>query len=83
MTGYGKISSAWRVEGDTLTWDLAVPPNTSATVILPTTALSAVRESGAPVESQAGITDAVVENGLFRALVASGSYRFVSQLPTK
>jgi alpha-L-rhamnosidase len=83
MTGYGKISSTWRVEGDTLTWDLAVPPNTTATVIIPTSALNAVRESGEPVESQAGITDAVVENGLFRAQVASGTYRFASQLPSK
>ncbi|MHB8969737.1 MAG: family 78 glycoside hydrolase catalytic domain [Pirellulaceae bacterium] len=83
MTGYGKISSAWRVEGNTLTWEVAVPPNTTATVILPTTALGAVRESGGPVESQAGITAAVVENGLFRAQVASGTYRFTSQLPSK
>ncbi len=82
-TGYGMISSNWQVAGDTLTWELAVPPNTTATVIIPATALSTVRENDAPVESQAGIADAVVENGLFRGHVASGTYRFTSQLPAK
>ncbi len=82
-TGYGKITSTWRVEGDTLTWELAVPPNTTATVIMPTTALGAVRESGEPVATQAGITDAVVENGLFRGRVTSGTYRFTSRLPAQ
>lgn len=80
-TGYGKIVSNWRVAGDTLAWDLTVPPNTTATVILPATALSAVRESGEPVASQPGVSDAVVERGLFRSQVASGTYHFTSQLP--
>lgn len=81
MTGYGKITSNWRVAGDTLTWELTVPPNTSATVIIPATGLSAVRESGEAVASQPGVTDAVVERGLFRSQVASGTYHFTSQLP--
>jgi alpha-L-rhamnosidase len=81
MTGYGKIASAWRVEGTTVTWDLTVPPSTTATVILPATSLNAVRESGAPIASQAGITDAVVDQAIFRAQVAAGTYRFTSELP--
>ena len=80
-TGYGKITSAWRVEGDTLTWELAVPPNTTATVVIPATGLDAVRESGLPVETQPGIAHPAVEKGLFRCDVASGTYRFTSRLP--
>jgi hypothetical protein len=60
-----------------------VPPNTTATALLPTTALDAVLESGAPVASQVGISEAVVAEGLFRAKVASGTYRFTSTLPAK
>jgi len=81
MTGYGRITSAWRVEGNTLTWNLTVPPNTTATVVIPATALDAVREGGQPVATQPGITQPVVDKGLFRAEVASGSYCFASRLP--
>ncbi len=80
-TGYGRIASSWRVEGHTLSWDLTVPPNTTATVVLPAQGLDAVRESGQPVERQAGIVPGTFEKGLFRAEVASGTYRFTSRLP--
>lgn len=83
MTGYGRIASAWHVEGNTLTWELAVPANTTATVILPATKLSAVGEGGQPVESQPGIAHPAVAKGLFRCEVASGAYRFTSRLPGK
>jgi alpha-L-rhamnosidase len=83
MTGYGKIASVWRVEGNTLTWDLAVPANTTATVVIPAISLKTVRESGRPVESQPGITQPVVAKGLFRCEVTSGAYRFTSHLPRK
>lgn len=82
-TGYGKIASVWRIEGDTLTWDLTVPANTTATVILPATELSKIRESGRPVQSQPGILRPAVEKGLFRCEAASGKYRFTSQLQGK
>jgi alpha-L-rhamnosidase len=81
MTGYGKITSAWRVEGNTLTWDLTVPANTTATVTIPATELNKVRESGLAVASQPGIAKPNVANGLFQCDVASGVYHFTSQLP--
>ncbi|MCL4191328.1 MAG: family 78 glycoside hydrolase catalytic domain [Thermoguttaceae bacterium] len=80
-TGYGKITSAWRVEGDTLAWELGVPPNTTATVAIPATALDAVREDGRPVGVQPGISRPAVEKGVFRADVSSGQYRFTSRIP--
>jgi alpha-L-rhamnosidase len=82
-TGYGKIRSAWRVKGNAVTWDLTVPANTTATVALPATELNAVREGGRPVTSQPGIAQAAVAAGIFRCEVASGTYRFTSQLPQK
>ena len=82
-TGYGRIASNWRIEGDTLTWDLVVPPNTTATVVLPAAGPDGVRESGQPVVAQPGITHPVLENGLFRAEAASGTYRLTCHLPPK
>jgi alpha-L-rhamnosidase len=81
MTGYGKIASTWTAKGNAFTWGLTVPSNTTATVVMPATSLRAVRESGLPVESQPGITQPAVVNGLFRGEAASGTYRFTSQLP--
>jgi len=83
ITGYGRIVSAWRIEGSTLIWDLTVPANTSATVVLPATDFSTVRESGQAITSQPGISRPVVEKGLLRCEVASGRYRFTSQMPGK
>lgn len=80
-TGYGKITSAWRVEGDTVAWEVEVPPNTTATVAIPATALDAVREGGRPVGIQPGISRPAVEKGVFRAEVTSGQYRFTSRIP--
>jgi alpha-L-rhamnosidase len=80
-TGYGKIASAWQVEGKTVVWNLTVPANTTATVILPATELGAVLEGGQPAASQPGVSKPAFENGLFRCEVASGVYRFVTQLP--
>jgi len=82
-TGYGEIVSAWNVDGDTLTWDLVVPANTTATILLPVKELGAVRESGQAVESQPGIGKPVVADGLFRCEAASGHYHFTTQLPKK
>ena len=33
---YGRIESNWRREGDRFEWDIVIPPNTTATVMLPT-----------------------------------------------
>lgn len=82
-TGYGKIASEWRLEGDMLNWSLTVPPNTTASVVIPAVGLAAVRESGQPVESQPGISQPGVEKGLFRCEVASGVYDFTTQIPAK
>ncbi len=83
MTGYGKIRSAWQVDGENLTWELAVPANTTATAILPAIEIGVVREGGQPVGTQAGISRPSVAEGLFRCDVASGTYRFTSRLPRK
>jgi alpha-L-rhamnosidase len=82
-TGYGQVRSAWRIAGDNLTWELTVPPNTTASVVIPATGLDAVRESGQPVVGQPGITHAAVDKGLLRADVASGTYRFTSRTQPK
>jgi len=51
-TPYGKAKSAWRETGETLTIEATVPPNTTATLVVPRLGedLPRVTESGKPCE---------------------------------
>ncbi|WP_222871853.1 glycoside hydrolase family 78 protein [Nonomuraea sp. PA05] len=55
-TPLGRLASRWEVDGGTLRLDVRVPPGAVATVHVPTTDPSSVRESGnpVPVVSQVG-----------------------------
>ena len=46
---HGKIVSKWKVEGGRFTLDVTIPPNTTATVELPTTNAASVKEGGEAV----------------------------------
>jgi alpha-L-rhamnosidase len=52
---YGLIRSAWRVQSGRLHVEATVPPNTSATLHLPTTDPASVTESGRPAGQQPGV----------------------------
>ncbi|GAA3534535.1 alpha-L-rhamnosidase [Nonomuraea rosea] len=58
-TPLGRLSSRWEVDGGTLRLSVRVPPGAVATVHVPTTDPSSVRESGAPVVDAVG--DAVMD----------------------
>ena len=81
MTGYGKITSEWQVNSDTFTWTLTVPPNTTATAMIPATDLNSVQESNQPVKTQPDISNPTFDEGVFRCEVNSGTYHFTSRLP--
>ncbi|GAA1778331.1 alpha-L-rhamnosidase [Streptomonospora arabica] len=77
----GRVESHWRIDGDTLTLDVLVPPGARATVRVPTHAPDQVAESGVPVEEQAGI--AVLGEGPDHLLLGAGSgaYTFTAPAP--
>ncbi|PTY07503.1 alpha-L-rhamnosidase [Opitutaceae bacterium EW11] len=77
-TMHGDIESHWRRAGRELTWDVVVPPNTTARVYVPAHAGSLVTESGGPLESALGV-DSVADTADFRACeVVAGEYHFRS-----
>jgi len=45
----GTIESDWKIEGDEFVLDVTIPPNTSATVVIPAQSVEAVREGGKSV----------------------------------
>jgi hypothetical protein len=72
----GPIRSAWRKDGNQVELEFSIPPNTSATVHIPTTEPDAVTEGGRPAEQVPGIRR-IAELG--KAVVfelGSGRYAF-------
>jgi alpha-L-rhamnosidase len=80
VTSYGRLASAWTINGAVFDLAVEIPANTTATVRLPGSRLADVTEGGQPLAAGNGITgvrqdgrDVVVETG-------SGTYRFVSRV---
>ncbi len=76
LSPYGQIESAWRTEGGAFTWEITVPPGTTATVRFPSEASGEVTEAGAPLEASQGVTAVRRQAGSTLCEVASGNYRF-------
>ncbi|MFT4154491.1 family 78 glycoside hydrolase catalytic domain [Parafilimonas sp.] len=72
-TYYGTASSGWVVNGNTITIDVAIPPNTTATIYIPAKDASAVTESGKALQG-----NATMEDGYVVVNVGSGTYQFTS-----
>lgn len=69
----GRIRSDWKLEGDRLILRLEVPPNTTATVSLPTREGARITESGETVSPSQVWSFAMFP-------VDSGRYEFVSPM---
>jgi alpha-L-rhamnosidase len=73
---YGRIASAWKTDGKTLTYRATVPGNTSATLFFPAAAPDAVREGGKDARQAKGVTFLKYENGKAVYILISGTYEF-------
>jgi alpha-L-rhamnosidase len=74
----GPISNAWTFAGSLFNMNVAIPPNTTAQIWVPTTNASAITESGAPAASSPGVTYVGVSNNSAIYAVGSGNYVFSS-----
>jgi alpha-L-rhamnosidase len=52
---YGTISSKWKIEGGKFHWHVVIPPNTTATVHIPTKDAAIVTEGGKPANEADGV----------------------------
>jgi len=77
---YGRIESAWRREGDTLTYTAIVPPNTRATLYLPTVSPKTIREGDLSAGRAPGVNFKRYRDGKAVYALASGSYRFTTKI---
>ena len=72
----GKIVTRWILQDEHFSLQVTIPPNTTATVELPTKDLSSVRESGKKPSRKMGVKSVATSNGNAGFLIGSGSYDF-------
>jgi alpha-L-rhamnosidase len=76
---YGRIRSAWKVDGNALTYRATVPANTAATLYLPASSAESVKEGGKDARGANGVTFVRYENGKAVFALKSGSYQFTAE----
>jgi alpha-L-rhamnosidase len=77
---YGPIRSEWRRALQAFTWRITIPPNTTATVFVPTTDVASVRESGQGAAGAANVKYVRSDSSSAVYEITSGSYEFQSIL---
>ena len=75
---YGPISSDWKIEGEAFVWNVAVPPNTTATVYVPATDAASVMEGNKPAGQSEKVRFVRMLDGSAVYFVGSGIYKFRS-----
>jgi hypothetical protein len=75
---HGRIQSSWKRDGDRLTLEIAIPPNTTASVYVPARDAAKVTEGGKPAFKAPGVKLLRYENGEAVYEISSGAYRFES-----
>lgn len=76
---HGCISSDWKTsERGLFQWEVTVPPNTTATAWVPTSAPGMVREAGMPLSDASGINIIEADTGVSILQLGSGTYRFTA-----
>ena len=75
---HGKIVSNWKREGQKLTMEVSIPPNTTATVYVPAKNEGMVLESGKPVAETRGVKFLRMEKDSAVYEIGSGVYEFAS-----
>ena len=73
---YGPIESGWRVGEKTATVDIEIPPNTRATVRLPSAKVADVTEAGKQLDTVEGIMEKSQDGDTAVICVGSGRYSF-------
>jgi len=80
---HGKIVSEWKLAQHQITLHVIVPPNTTATIDVPTSDGSSVMESGKPIEKSDGIKFLEFRKSSAVYEVGSGDYLFEAKYASK
>ncbi len=72
----GTIRSSWSNDSEKLIFSFSIPPNTTATIYLPSTRNENISESGKPLASAVGLKSHALDRGFIKIELGSGGYRF-------
>ena len=76
QTPYGLIKSSWKKGQSQFEWFVTVPPNTTATVYLPTKTLKGIRDGDVVLTTGRGIKYAGLDKDETKVVIGSGHYDF-------
>ena len=74
-TPYGKAKSAWSKSGDSVSIDAIVPPNTTASCVLPTQTATGVQVNGKAL-NESDLEIEKDEKGQLKIMIGPGSHKF-------
>ncbi len=77
---YGTITSDWRISDGKLTLNISVPPNTTATLYVPTKNPKSVKEGNVPLTKVSGVKHLRNEKGHSILEIKPGNYTFEADL---
>ncbi len=75
-TSYGLVKSSWRIENGVIKLSIAIPTNTTATIMFPQGAESVITEHGVDVGKLKAITSSTKEGNNLKVAIGSGNYEF-------
>jgi alpha-L-rhamnosidase len=75
----GRIASAWRLDNGVFQLEVTIPPNTTATVVLPAETAEAITESGRPLREAGHVKLLRLADRRAWLAVDSGTYRFKTE----
>jgi len=75
---YGRVVSNWHIEDKKVAIDIEIPANCSATVYVPTSNTTSVRESGKTIKKSAGTRFLRTEPGYGVFEIGAGMYHFAA-----
>jgi alpha-L-rhamnosidase len=77
---YGTIACAWKRKSGKFDWTVTIPPNTTATVHIPTSDVASVKEGGMPLVDAKGVSEVRESDGAVICTVGAGTYAFETVL---
>ena len=80
LSPYGRIVSNWKKDGGSLSMEITIPANTTATVYVPAKDKAGVTESGTSAMKAKGVKFLRMHGNAAVYAVGSGTYRFKSAL---
>jgi alpha-L-rhamnosidase len=72
----GMIKSNWKKDGDTFSWKMSIPANTTALIYIPAKFAEAITEGGQKAATSKGVKFIRLKNGKALFEIGSGDYDF-------